>query len=61
MADRVTYYVALTFDRSEDSDLYAGEAKECPTSAGAEHEARRLALTHAGAVTCSRIQNVEDC
>lgn len=54
MADRVTYFVALPFDFGEDGDLYAGEAEECPMPGAAERKARRLALTHAGAVAFSR-------
>jgi hypothetical protein len=53
MAD-VTYYVALPFTLSEDGDLIAGEAKECQSAHGAVREARRLALTSAGAVAFSR-------
>jgi hypothetical protein len=49
-----TYYVALPFTRTEEGDLVPGEAKECQSAHGAEREASRMALTHAGAVAFAR-------
>ena len=49
-----TYYVALPFNRGEDGDLAAGEARECQTSAAALREAARMAASSAGAVAFSR-------
>jgi hypothetical protein len=50
----VTYYVVVPFDRNEEGDLTAGEAKEVPSAASAERQARVAAQTHAGAVAFSR-------
>ena len=50
----VTYYVIVPFDRNEAGDLTAEEAKETPSAASAERQARLAALSHAGAVAFSR-------
>jgi hypothetical protein len=50
----VTYYVVVPFDRNEAGDLTAGEAKETPSAASAERQARVAAQAHAGAVAFSR-------
>jgi hypothetical protein len=50
----VTYFVVITFDRKDDGDLAAGEAKEAASARAAERGARELALGHAGAVAFSR-------
>jgi hypothetical protein len=54
LAVSVTYYVVVPFDRNEAGDLTAGEAKEMPSAASAERQARLAALAHAGAVAFSR-------
>jgi hypothetical protein len=46
--------VVVVFDRDDEGDLKAGEAREAPTPLAAERIARRLALQHAGAVAFSR-------
>jgi len=46
----VTYYVVVPFDRNEEGDLVAGDAKEATGALSAERGARTLALEHAGAV-----------
>jgi hypothetical protein len=50
----VTYYVALSYVRTEDGDLVAGEPKEMPSADAARREAARMALGTAGAVAFSR-------
>jgi hypothetical protein len=50
----VTYYVVVRFDRNAEGELTAGEAKEVPSAASAERQARVAALAHAGAVAFSR-------
>jgi hypothetical protein len=50
----VTYFVVIPFDRNDDGDLAAGEAREAISAGGAERGARELALRHAGAVAFSR-------
>ena len=50
----VPYYVIVPFDRNEAGDLTAGEAKETPSAASAERQARIAAQAHAGAVAFSR-------
>jgi hypothetical protein len=50
----VTYYVVVPFDRNEEGDLTAGDAKEATGALSAERGARTLALGHAGAVAFSR-------
>ena len=50
----VTYYVVVPFDRNAEGELTAGEAKETPSAASAERQARLAALAHAGAVAFSR-------
>jgi hypothetical protein len=50
----VTYYVVVPFDRSDEGNLTAGEAKEVPSATAAERQARSIARTHAGAVAFSR-------
>jgi hypothetical protein len=50
----VTYYVVVPFDRNEEGNLTAGEAKEVPTATAAERQAQSMARTHAGAVAFSR-------
>jgi hypothetical protein len=50
----VTYYVVVPFDRNAEGDLTAGEAKESPSAASAERQARLAAQSHAGAVAFSR-------
>ncbi len=52
--DKVTYYVALPFVRTEDGELVAGEAQERQTAGAAVREAQRMALTSPGAVAFSR-------
>jgi hypothetical protein len=49
----VTYYVVVPFDRSDEGNLTAGEAKEVPSATAAERQARSIARTHAGAVAFS--------
>jgi hypothetical protein len=51
----VTYYVVVPFDRNEQGDLAAGEAKEVPSAASAERQARSMAPARAGAVAFSRV------
>jgi hypothetical protein len=51
----VTYYVVVPFDRNEQGDLAAGEAKEVPSAAAAERQARSMATARAGAVAFSRV------
>jgi hypothetical protein len=46
----VTYYVVVPFDLSPEGNLTAGEAKEAPSAAAAERQARAIVRTHAGAV-----------
>ena len=50
----VTYYVLVVFDRDENGDLKAGEAREATNSAAAVRAAQALAGGHAGAVAFSR-------
>jgi hypothetical protein len=50
----VTYYVVVPFDRNEQGDLAAGEAKEVPSASAAERQAKSIAGAHAGAVAFSR-------
>lgn len=52
----MTYYVAMPFSRSEDGDLTAGEAIECPSHTAATRRAEVLARDpqNAGAVAFSR-------
>jgi hypothetical protein len=50
----VTYYVVVPFDRNAEGELTAGEAKESPSAASAERQARVAAQAHAGAVAFSR-------
>ena len=50
----VTYFVGIPFDRNDDGDLAAGEAREAISAGAAERGARELALRHAGAVAFSR-------
>jgi len=50
----VTYYVVVYFDRDEEDNLKAGEAREATNAAAAERAARALAAQHAGAVAFSR-------
>jgi hypothetical protein len=50
----VTYYVVVPFDRNEEGDLVAGDAKEATGVLSAGRGARTLALDHAGAVAFSR-------
>jgi hypothetical protein len=50
----VTYYVVVPFDRNDEGDLTAGEAKEVPNASAAERQAQSLASVHAGAVAFSR-------
>jgi hypothetical protein len=50
----VTYHVVVYFDRDEEGDLKAGEAREMPNASAAERAARHLARLHAGAVAFSR-------
>jgi hypothetical protein len=50
----VTYYVVVPFDRNAEGELTAGEAKEAPSAAAAERQARLAAQVHVGAVAFSR-------
>jgi hypothetical protein len=50
----VTYFVVVPFDRNDDGDLAAGDAKEATNAGAAEQGAREIALRHAGAVAFSR-------
>jgi hypothetical protein len=50
----VTYYVVVPFDRNDEGDLVAGDAKEATGALSAERGARALVLEHAGAVAFSR-------
>jgi hypothetical protein len=50
----VTYYVVVPFDRNDEGNLTAGEAKEVPTAGAAERQAASLSRMHAGAVAFSR-------
>jgi hypothetical protein len=50
----VTYFVVVPFDRNDEGDLAAGEAREATSAGAAERGARELALRHAGAVAFSR-------
>jgi hypothetical protein len=50
----VTYYVVVPFDRNDEGNLTAGEAREVPSGAAAERQARSIARTHVGAVAFSR-------
>ena len=50
----VTYHVVVYFDRDDEGDLKAGEAREAPNALTAERAARHLARLHAGAIAFSR-------
>lgn len=50
----VTYFVALPFQRTEDGELVASEAKECQSAQGAIREAERLSRLNVGAIAFSR-------
>ena len=50
----VTNHVVVYFDRDEEGDLKAGEARETANALAAERAARHLARLHAGAVAFSR-------
>ncbi len=50
----VTYYVALPFVRTEEGELMAGEAQECPSAAGAIRRAQNMAVINAGAIAFAR-------
>jgi hypothetical protein len=50
----VTYCVVVPFDLSPERNLTAGEAKEAPSAAAAERQARAIARTYAGAVALWR-------
>jgi hypothetical protein len=51
---QVTYYVAMTFVKTEDGDLVPGDAKVAQSSAEAKSLAARLAASNAGAIAFSR-------
>ena len=55
----VTYFVVVFFDRNDEGDLVAGDAKEATNAGAAERGARELALEHAGAVAFSRTGDPE--
>lgn len=50
----VTYFVALPFRQTDDGDLMAGDAVECPNAGRAVKEAQRMSRTNTGAVAFSR-------
>ena len=50
----VTYHVVVRFDRNDEGDLVAGEAKEAPNGDIARRRAQALAAQHAGAISFSR-------
>ena len=50
----ITFHVVVPFDRNAEGELTAGEAKESPSAASAERQARVAAQAHAGAVAFSR-------
>jgi hypothetical protein len=50
----ITYFVALPFDRNEEGELVAGEAREAQTDVAARRIASALAGGKAGAVAFSR-------
>ena len=50
----VTYFVALPFAQTDDGELVAGDAVECPNAGRAAREAEWLSRLNAGAVAFSR-------
>ncbi len=50
----ITYFVALPFTCTDDGELVAGDAVECPNAGRAIREAERLSRLNAGAVAFSR-------
>ena len=50
----ITYHVVVPFDRDEEGNLVAGEAKEAPNGEIARRRAQALAAAHAGAIAFSR-------
>jgi hypothetical protein len=50
----ITYFVALPFDRNEEGELVAGEAREAQSDMAARRIASALAGGKAGAVAFSR-------
>jgi hypothetical protein len=50
----ITYFVALPFDRNEEGELVAGEAREAQSEMAARRIASALAGGKAGAVAFSR-------
>jgi hypothetical protein len=50
----VTYYVVVTFDRTDDGELRPGEPWEARSAQGAERRAASIARLHAGVVAFSR-------
>jgi hypothetical protein len=55
----VTYFVVVSFDRNDEGDLVAGDAKEATNAQAAERGARELATGHAGVVAFSRTGDPE--
>jgi hypothetical protein len=50
----ITYFVALPFDRNEEGELVAGEAREAQSEMAARRIASALAGGKAGAIAFSR-------
>ena len=46
----VTYFVVVVFDRDENGEIKAGEAREAANASAAERHARMLSSEHAGTV-----------
>ena len=55
----VTYHVEVPFDRNDEGDLVAGEAREAPNGDIARRRAQTLAASHAGAIAFSRTGDID--
>lgn len=51
---KLTYFVALRFDRNDEGEFRVGDAEECPTAGSAINRAGHMVQQGAGAIAFSR-------